>query len=307
MATVLDVTVNPAGDLILKFEIEPGRSPEVDSVANALAAWVDVLETAASIVDPESRLIVELAGVEAGSQMFKMLLRRAEEAARQVKKGSSEYPLISQAAIALGGMVVAGTIGSVATIALQPDPRIPSDQMDVFEQMGRDLRESTEMQKKNTEFYGILQDEPAFQELKILGGPSRVPLYSVPRSEFATRSGIWADDDEQLTPILESRTAVWDVILIKPALIAEERRWTFAKDGLEFTALMTDKAVLNAIHDKTLPIRIAEGVAMKIEVVYRERRDGDAWLPVPGSRKVKRVLSPLPPTSSGPLFTAGSP
>lgn len=38
MATVLDVAADATGDLILKFEIEPGRSPEVDSVAGALAA-----------------------------------------------------------------------------------------------------------------------------------------------------------------------------------------------------------------------------------------------------------------------------
>lgn len=251
--------------------------------------------------------MVELAGVEAGSQMFKMLLRRAEQAAQQVKGGSAEYPLISQVAIALGGMIVAGTIGSAATIALQPDPRIPDDQMHVFEQMGKDLHESVELQKKNTEFYGILQDEPAFRELKVLDGPSRTQLYSIPRSEFGARSGLWTGDDERVSPTVESRTAVWDVILIKPALIAQERRWTFAKDGIEFTALMTDKAILNAIHDKTLPIRIAEGVAMKIEFTYRERREGEVWLPVPGSRKVRRVLSPLPPVSSGPLFAAGLP
>ena len=199
-------------------------------------------------------------------------------------------------------------MGALATIALQPDPRIQPDQMKVFEKMGRDLEESVELQRRNSDFYGILQDEPAFSAIHVQDGVSRTTIYKVPRSEFATRSGVWSGDEEVQLSTTEPRAAVWDVVLIKPALIAEERRWTFAKDGIEFTALMTDKAILSAIHEKTLPISVAEGVAMKIEVTYRERDEGGIWIPVAGSRKVKRVISPRPrPAPAGPLFTASSP
>jgi hypothetical protein len=51
---------------------------------------------------------------------------------------------------------------------------------------------------------------------------------------------------------------------------------------------------------------MAEGIPMKIEIQYRERFDGKVWLPVPGSHRVKRVLSPLPNLASGPLFSAAS-
>lgn len=149
-----------------------------------------------------------------------------------------------------------------------------------------------------------MQDEPAFSQLDVLRGYDRQPVYKVPRSEFAERSGMWSGDEGEVIEAVETRRATWDVILVKPALVPEERRWTFARDGLEFSALMTDKAVLQAIHDKTLPIQVAEGVPMRLEIQYRERFDGKVWLPISGSHRVKKVLSPRPPVASGPLFAA---
>ena len=297
-----------AEDYILKFEIVPGRYPEVDSVAKALTAWVEVLRASAEAVDPASLLSVELAGVENGSQLFKLLFRKLEAEGQRIKEGGKEFPLVSKAAIALGGLI-GGTVITVGiTTALTPDPRIPADQMAVFNQMNENLAKSVKLQEKSMQFYETLQDEPAFESIKVLRGYDRVPFYEVPRSEFAARGGLWGGDIEEATPQFETRKAIWDVTLIKPALIAEPRRWTFARDGLEFTALMSDPMVLQAIHDKTLPIQIAEGVMMKIEVSYRERFDGTTWIPIPASRKVKKVLYPLPPPPSSPLFpSAGRP
>lgn len=291
-------------DLILKFEILRGKSPEAESVADALAAWVDVLRAAGAVVAPGASLSIELVGVEPGSQMFKLALRKLEDAAGRVKAGSDEFPLVSKAAMTLGGLIGGTMIVVTLTNEITPDPRIPPDQMAVFEEMRQSLAESVELQRESARFWGIMQDEPAFQRVDVLRGSDRKPIYQVPRSEFAERSGLWSGDSGDVDANVETRRATWDVILVKPALVPEERRWTFARDGLEFSALMQDKAVLQAIHDKTLPIQVAEGIAMKIEVQYRERFDGRAWLPVPGSHRVKRVLSPLPPQSSGPLFGA---
>lgn len=67
---------------------------------------------------------------------------------------------------------------------------------------------------------------------------------------------------------------------------------------------MEDQNVLDAIHNQTLPLKLAEGIAMKVEVHYREQYDGENWLPVSGSHKVKRVLSPmLSSPEMPPLFS----
>ena len=301
MATV---AVAAAEDLILKFEIAPGRSPEAESVAEAITAFVDVLKASAAVVDPESSLSVELVGVEPGSQMFKLALRNAAD---RVKEGAKEYPLIAKAAIQLGGLIGSTIVAVGITNIMTPDPRIPADQMAVFQEMNRNMAESVELQRQSARFWGVMQDEPAFSQLDVLNGYDRAPLYRVPRSEFAERSGIWSGDAEDISDSIERRVATWDVVLVKPVLVPEQRRWTFARDGIEFSALMTDISVLQAIHDRTLPLPLAEGVGMKIEVQYRERFDGKARLPVPGSHRVKRVIFPRPPVGSMPLFPSGQP
>lgn len=290
-------------DLVLRFEIVEGKNPEVESVAQALAAFADVLRAAATAIEPESSLVVELVGVEPGSNKFRMILRKAHRTLEEISAGADEYPIYKKAAMALGGLVCGTVIVVGITNSLTPDPRIPPDQMAVFQQMNERMAESVELQRQSARFWGITQDEPAFHRVQVLSGQGRVVMFDVPRTEFAARSGVWGDEESDIEQLVERRSATWDVILVKPVLVPERRRWTFARDGLEFSALMTDKSVLQAIHDKTLPLQIAEGVAMKIEVGYRERFDGRAWLPVPGSHRVKRVISPRPQGTSLPLFT----
>lgn len=289
MALPVAALTESAEDLILKFEIVPGLNPEADSVAEAIAAFVDVLRASAAVVDPDSILSVELVGVEPGSQMFKLALR---DVTKRIKVSADRFPLIKKALITLGPLI--GSTVLVVTIdnAITPDPRIPDDQMAVFEEMNKNMAESLQLQRETARFWGVVHDEPAFGGVDVLNGYDRSPVYQVPRGEFAERSGFWSGDSEEVATTVERRVATWDVILVKPVLVPEQRRWTFARDGLEFSALMTDKSVLQAIHDRTLPLQLAEGVQMKIEVQYRERFDGKAWLPVPGSHRVKRVISP---------------
>lgn len=295
--------VSPAEDIILRFGIAEGRNPQANSVAEALAAFVEVLQSAAEVVDPETRLSVELVGVEPGSQMFKLALRKVHEFGEQVEAGADQYPLYKKAAIALGGLIG----GTMVVNAVTPDPRIPEDQMVVFQEMNQNVAASVQLQRDSARFWGINHDDPAIEHVDVLNGFDRSPIYQVPRVEFADRSGLWTGDSDEIATTTEPRTATWDVILVKPVLVPERRRWTFAREGLEFSALMTDKAVLQAIHERTLPIQLAEGFPMKIEVQYRERFEGNAWLPVPGSHRVKRVIAPRPEVGSGPLFAAGPP
>lgn len=290
-------------DLVLKFEIEDGQTPNAESVANALLAWVGLMKAASAIIAPGTQLEVGLAGVEDGSDIFKLTLDRLEGFAGNLKEGTAEYPLISKAAMTLAGLIG----GTLVVNAITPDPRIPDDQMQNFVEQKQLLEESVELQKQQMRFYGILQDEPAIRQFEVIRPYDSHVVYSIPRSEFAERSGLWGGDiQEDTIPTIETRTATWDVILIKPVLVPEQRRWGFARDGIEFSALMTDRAFLEAIHDNSLPVRMAEGIRMKLEVKYRVHFDGAAWIPVPYSHRVSRVLDPLPPVSPTPLFANSS-
>jgi hypothetical protein len=286
-------------DLVLEFEIEEGRSPNLESVARALLAWNEAAQVAARAIDPSAHLIIELVGVEPGSQRFKQIFRRAEDFAQTVEKGGEEYPLVWKHSKALAKCIAGGIL--VAVIA---DIVTPDDQTPVLEEIRDLLKEDRETQRASKDFYEIMQEEPAFSKIEVYENEKdETPIYSVPRSEFSHRSGLFdAEDDDAAIESVRPRVVTWEVILVRPVLVGKPRRWTFARDGIEFSALMADKAVLQALHERTLAIPFAEGVMMQIEVTYKERLEGEVWLPMPETRKVTRVLSPRAMLPPGPLF-----
>lgn len=295
-------------DLILRFEIEVGKTPDAENVARALLAWIDVLKTAGAIVEPGTDLQVGLVGVEDGSDIFKLSLRKVRKLGQEIKQGAEDFPLVSKAAISLGGLVGSTLVIASITNAVTPDPRIPDDQMAVIERSTELMEESVELQKVQMRYYGILQDEPAIESIDVIRPFDNKIIYTVPRHEFAERSGLWSGDaEEEIYISAETRTVTWDVVLIRPVLVPEPRRWGFAKDGIEFSALMSDRHFLVALHDKTLQVQMAEGIRMRIEVKYREEHNGEAWIPVPYSHRVTRVLDPLPPAAPAPLFANPGP
>ncbi len=285
-------------DLVLEFEIAKGRSPDIENVARALLAWNDAVHAAVAAISPEARVVVELVGVEHGSQRFKQVFRFLEDAAEAFEEGGKEYPLIFKHSKALAKLIGGGILMAILINAIVPD-----DQKEILEEIRDLLSDDPEVQQRSEEFYGTLQDEPSIAGVEIYEGDSKLPIYSVSRSEFAKKSGLFqvVSDDTQDDRV-EQRVATWDVILIRPVLVGKPRRWTFAKDGLEFSAEMTDKAVLAAIREKTLTIPFAEGVMMKIDVTYTEEFDGSVWRPIAKSRKVTRVVSPRVSLPPGALF-----
>ncbi|APG61588.1 hypothetical protein LPB140_00595 [Sphingorhabdus lutea] len=294
-------------DIIIKFETVCDRVPDAENVINVLSAYVDMLKIAGSVVEPAGITSVGLAGVEDGSDIFKFILRKCETYGEYISAGSERYPTVSKAAIALAGTIVASTVTIGVSSVIEPDPRIADDQMEIFRENNRLLSDSVELQRKQMEFYGILQNEPAYESFEVIRPHDGAVIYKMPRSEFAERSGLWVTDEipptkQETRKILKT----WSVVLIKPVLIQDSRRWGFARDGIEFSAKMSDKRFLEAIHKNSLPIGLSEGIRMKIEVKYKEVYEDGAWIAERGSHEVIKVLDPLPPPSPAPLFDGPS-
>ena len=288
-------------DLVLEFKIAEGRSPNLENVARALLAWNDGVQAAVAAIDPSVEMIVELVEVEHGSQRFKQLFRRIESAAKAIDEGSQEYPYIWKHTKTLASLIAVSVAGAGAVVMMTPTPKAPAEEMQVLDQIRDELKDDIDLRRSTQSFFSILQEDPAFKELRLFESNDAQPFLSVPRAEFAHRSGLF-EQQEGNEEAERPRTATWEVILVKPALVGKARRWTFARDGIEFSALMADKNVLNALHEKTLAIPFAEGVMMQIEVSWKERYDGNAWLPVSDSRRVTRVLNPRVPAGPLPLL-----
>jgi hypothetical protein len=285
-------------DLVLEYEIEQGRSPDLEKVAHSLLAWNAAVQAAITAIDPRAQVVVELAGVEHGSQRFKQVLRFLEDISENVEEGGKEYPLIFKHAKALAKLLGGGIL-----LAVIINQIIPDEQLETLEEIRELLEKDPDVQRQSEEFFDTLQNEPAIVKIELFEGESEKPIYSVPRSEFAHKSGFFKfDAAEPVEDRTEERIATWDVVLIKPVLVGKARRWTFARDGIEFSATMDDKAVLQAIREKTISLPFAEGVMMKVEIVYKEQLDGEVWRAIAKTRSIRRVLSPRITLPPGALF-----
>ncbi|MDG6079772.1 hypothetical protein E3U23_11285 [Erythrobacter litoralis] len=248
-------------------------------------------------ISPHASVTLELVAVEDGSQRFKQALRIVEDTLAAIEEGGQEYPLLWGHAKTL----LACIAGAIVVNQVTPDARIPDDQMRVFEEMRDALEGDPRMEGPRRDFFEPLQEEPAITYVEVFRGNEAVPIYSIPRSDFAYKAGFFQINEDLAPEQEDERHYTWDVVLIRPVLVGKERRWTFSREGLEFSALMTDPAVLEAIRSKTLRIPFAEGVMMKVELTVKERFDGTKWVPIGQTRKVVRVLSPrvvLPPPGS---------
>lgn len=285
-------------DLVLEFKFEEGRNPDIENVARALLAWNEAVQSAVRAIDPRIKVVVELTGVEHGSQRFKQALRFLEDVAEQIEEGGQEYPLIFQHVKALAKLIAGGILMAVVLGEV-----IPDDQLEVLEEIKQILEEDADLQRQSEEFYETLQEEPSIATVQIYEGAAAAPIFSVPRSEFAHKSGFFKlRGNEQTEFEEEERIATWDVVLIRPVLVGTPRRWTFARDGVEFSATMNDQTVLEAIKTRSASIPFAEGVMMKVEMVYKEEFDGSVWRAIPKTRSVRRVLSPRITLPPGALF-----
>lgn len=293
-------------DVVLHFEIADHELPDAEAVARAVIAWTETARAALQIVDPDSDPRIELAGVEPGSDVFRLVFRKLAEAGQRIEAGGKEYPLVANAAVSLATGIVGGAVLAIGSAVIAPSPRIPDDQMKVFQEMNRNIAASVEVQRRRQEFYSIILPEPAITAVEVQRGVNRERLYRVPRSEFATGSGLWTVTTAQPEQVTRPGITTWEVVLIRPAAVGKPRRWTFARDGLEFSATMSDPLILQAIAAGTWHIEIAEGVRMRVQMEYKEQLEGGVWRQLPESRKITKVLDPLPPPPSTPLFPAPS-
>lgn len=201
-------------DFILRLAVEEDRHPDLATVGDALIAWSNALRIAGSVIVPDSVPRIELIGVEPGSQMFRVTLKKTEDFAENLKAGAADYPLVTKTAITLATLIAGAFLGAFAQNVLSHDPQTSKEQMAVLIDLDRTMHESVELQKESANFFSILQNDPAIKGVSILSDSDRETLYYVPRSDFAHRSGLWgAPEAEVYAP--RQRVSRWDVTLIR--------------------------------------------------------------------------------------------
>lgn len=271
---------------ILEFGLVEGRNIDAVVAARALIEWTEAIREAARIVDPTGSVSVTLLSAEPACLRFSTVLKFVEEHIfENISEKLAPYPHIKQF-LALNVLILPGAVigGMVVNAAMAEDPAVAEKQQQVAD--------SPIVQQRVRTFYRIVQTDTAIKNVAVRQASDGPPIILVDRSEFAERSGLWEADDDPGHD--RAGGGVWDVVVTHPVAISKPRVWRFMRDGLPFQAKMVDRDFLKAIKNGTLPLVIQEGLIMKVRVSYRERLDGQIWLPIKGTYQIDQVLSPTP-------------
>lgn len=281
--------------IVLELGLVPGRNANAVIAAQSLIAWVDVLREAARAINPLDEISVELIGTERGSLRFPQVLRFAERTAKDIAEGAGEYPYLKKAAVGLALAVVGGASGALIGAGFEPDVQmveLSPDQLALVAGMQKRIENAPTVESATRRFFKTVERDPAIADVKVAETFDGPPVFVIPRNQFPTRGGLWVPEEE--LPAERITRDVWDVVLIRAPFVHEPRNWTFSRDGLTFSARMEDPSFLAAIAQGTVPITLQEGVLMKLELEFRERLSGQVWEYMDRTRRVVRVLAPLP-------------
>ena len=278
------------GEIILQLGLKEGRNADAAVAAESLLAWIDLARDAARAIDPFAEVRVELLGREEGS--LKQILKLIDDHAALISKGADEFPYLKKAAIGLAISVATSGVSTYVQEGLKApveNVALSAEDRELLVGMTRAIQGDAHAARSAMRFYRALERDPAITRVEVRDGRSSTPLSEVDRAEFAARGGLYRTEEDPEPD--ETRREVWSVVLMHAPFYASTRHWGFSRDGLRFTAQMADLKFLQGIVDRTLNIGLHEGVRMNVEVEWKERREGSAWLYVPDSRKIVRVLS----------------
>jgi hypothetical protein len=293
--------------IVLHLDVAPEQTADAEVVAQALLAWIDAARAASGVLDPFAELKIGLVSVEPGSVQLRALFQFVEDRLiAPVADALTPYPRIKryarQLAIATSIGIPTGLTIVVGEHVLYPEPPAAVHPIvrEEFEADQRKIGEDLAVQKKVQQFYRVVERDKALTGVSVRDGSTMKPIVAVPKSEFADRSGLWSQQEPDAPT--RPQSAIWDVVVTHPALFSKPKAWKFRRDGLPFSAMMTDEQFLNAMREGTLPLHIQEGVQMRVKVEWTERLNGQEWEPITRSRKITKVISPKPDPLPAPLL-----
>ena len=266
----------------IKFELAPDRSADLEIISEAAIAWVEALRAAAHAVDASTDVRVRLIDVERKSALFNVIgdwFDRATEKWEGAPRRAKLIRALTIFTVVSGYPTYQAYFGDGFTKA-------DREQMERIEQA---CAADPALRAARQKFYRVIEREPAVTAVAIKEHADSDPYVRVASSEFAEAGGLFTPEEE--LPSERVNRTVMEVVLVKPALIAKPRTWTFRLEGFgEFDAVMRDPAILQAIGADGLMFR--EGVRMTVRIETKEVLKGDKWMPARGGRSILRVIAP---------------
>ena len=252
------------------------------------------LKAAAAAVNPEYEYRVQLVAAEPGSKRWLAKIERSaiNQAAKQVKAGWDEVPLIMKAGIALA-VVIPLTAKPTLDYWTGNDGFSEKQKVELREIIDTSSADSAVKTYKKQMYIEVQRD----RNITGIGGgvPDRDnwrPSELVPANQFAMGAGLFEIQDEPE----QEKTAMQelDVILVAPNLDNPKSTWVFRQDGIAgyIRAIMSDAKFLAALEQSSVKEAFRTHIPMKIRLQIKQVKLNGDWKVKNRGRSVVEVISP---------------
>ena len=293
-------TAESGTPLSLYLDLEEGQFADLEVVGRAALAWSAAIKEIAYHLDPSLELRVGLASGTPGSLSLDSIIRC-------IKKAKDEP-------VTLGALAIIGALYFGAEFAHDGIHRIIERILgeetlrvelspEQIGQIGVAVAKSVNgnvAQPQIKQVYRELERDPAVKGVGVSAVPGKKPAVIVPRSEFQARSGRSVETSAQTVEHRTLHTAM-QVVLIRPVLLAGERRWGLLGPAGEFGATIKDKDFIERTLSGTTAIPMVAGIQMDIELEVKEEFRGGVWTVL--DRSVTHVFGLRRPPVTGDLFS----
>lgn len=275
--------------LSLYFGLQDGRKADLKIVSLAAIEWTHAVQLAATMLDPELKVRIELINAHEGSLSLNTVFDWAEEALQKMDPSKSAHPRLLALAIGLAVFLIfdAGPaldywLGDADTLELTESDRKRLDQL------LEEISKSKELKPTNQKFFRILSHDPGISSVGITERPGKNPAIIVPSEQFPERGGLWDTIEESLERTSERQSKV---ILESPDLSEANRVWRFqdVATGTSFTAKMRDEKFLQYLREGSITENLRTGIEMQIQIRFKEQSINGDWQPVPSTIEVIHV------------------
>jgi hypothetical protein len=271
MVSELAAEGGAAAPFSLYLEIEKGKVANMEVVARASIAFVDLVKEVAFIIDPTLDVQVQLQSGTEGSLFLNTLIRDLKDPA---KRKRTLKAIAIALLIFLGPDIKSWVVSKVLDEATESEEGFSKEEKKEIEEIIRRAVKDNVAADERQQLFRELERDPV---IKGVGGSTnhqRVPGYIIPRSEFPLRAGAHKVEETETS---RTRLARRWIRLVSPVLTHERRRWKFAIGETEYGVYIADGRFLEDVLSGRATLPMIEGIELDVTIQLHEQLVGEDW------------------------------
>lgn len=280
----------------LYFGLHEGKNADLEIVARAALEWANSVRRASKIIEPTSEVRLKFVNAHESSLSINTLIDWGHTGLTWGEKKLEmwqglPYPLLRNFVLFSAlFLAVDGRSTFEQWFGEQKlyESELTEKEQEFIKQLSEKLLESEAIQQSNKKFFNLVGHDSAIRSVGVCRAPGEQPVYTVPSSQFAERSGVF----EQVESIIERNAEKTATVLLEVAnLTKRDLKWSFRYvDTLEpFNAKMRDDEFIERVANGEINETLRGGIQMDVTIKFREAIEDGKWVAIPTSFEITKV------------------